>query len=886
MENPKPILSLFLILCVACGSKKNVDTPAPAFKVYGDSVVQGTFKAVAISPREIVSNYQSPANQFQSPRVDFKFSINARDNEMVSGQDHHINCLTDDCSTPVIEFGKQFDDATAIPAETYLHANTNLSIKLDMRKVFEDFSKKGFFETFNGEKIYKEDFKGVYVAGNRPPLSWDFDNLMSRTDLQMQDPDGDHIYELSLVLNAHDANKTTSAHWKLNTDISAYPQYSSPFPITDAIYNLSLEEMVKAVEPDSTFRTGKEWAGVWTRDISYSIILSMAILQPKVAQHSLMRKVKNGVIIQDTGTGGAYPVSTDRMIWAAAAWEVYKVTGDRNWLKTSYEIIKKSIADDLNTIVDKRTSLFKGESSFLDWREQTYPAWMQPADIYESECLGTNVVHHRAHFVLSKMAEELGEEATIISSRESAESISKAINTHLWSEEKKYYGQFLYGRNHKILSPRAEALGEALAVLWGIADDRRAKEIVHNAPVHQYGIPCIYPQIPNIPPYHNNATWPFVQSYWTLACAKAGDEAAVRQSLDAVYRPTALFLTNKENFVSSTGDYVGTQINSDNMLWSLSGNIALLYKVLFGIEYKTNELEFHPFVPMAYTGKRTLSNFKYRGAILNIHIEGDGSKIKSFTLDGKKLKQPVIPGTLQGSHEISIVLGNNDIESHVHVTESKIALDAPVVKINEQVVTWSSVGGAKEFKVIRNGKIVAITTENKYLITEQGYGEFQVIAVDHDGAESFASEPVEYAASPIVVELETFAGKATYPYKGFSGSGFVEISTKQNRKLPFEVTIPERGTYSVSFRYANGNGPINTENKCAIRTLTGKPGTAVTYVFPHRGTGEWSDWGYSNAVTFALDKGVHMFVLSFQVDNMNVDVNQAMLDAVRFVKVK
>jgi len=105
---------------------------------------------------------------------------------------------------------------------------------------------------------------------------------------------------------------------------------------------MSVEEMIKAVEPDSTFRTGKEWAGVWTRDISYSIILSMAHLQPEVAMKSLLRKVnKKKRIIQDTGTGGAYPCSTDRMIWATAAWEIYKATGDKDWLQQAYIIIKK-----------------------------------------------------------------------------------------------------------------------------------------------------------------------------------------------------------------------------------------------------------------------------------------------------------------------------------------------------------------------------------------------------------------------------------------------------------------------------------------------------------------------------------------------------------------
>ncbi len=44
--------------------------------------------------------------------------------------------------------------------------------------------------------------------------------------------------------------------------------------------------------------------------------------------------------------------------------------------------------------------MVKGESSFLDWRERP-SKWMEPADIYESECLGTNAVHFKANMVLS-----------------------------------------------------------------------------------------------------------------------------------------------------------------------------------------------------------------------------------------------------------------------------------------------------------------------------------------------------------------------------------------------------------------------------------------------------------------------------------------------------
>ena len=121
--------------------------------------------------------------------------------------------------------------------------------------------------------------------------------------------------------------------WKLKNDISSYPRLTTPNKLHAAIYNMGLDEMVNAVEPDTTLRTGKEWAGVWTRDVSYSILLSMAYLQPEASRISLMKKVTpTGVIVQDTGSGGAWPVSSDREIWTLAAFEVYKATGDRKWL--------------------------------------------------------------------------------------------------------------------------------------------------------------------------------------------------------------------------------------------------------------------------------------------------------------------------------------------------------------------------------------------------------------------------------------------------------------------------------------------------------------------------------------------------------------------------
>ena len=713
------------------------------FTVYSDSVVQGSFVAKAISENEILSNYESAGNKI-SPVINFKFSINGADNSAPVGKDNTIICGGDSSSykTPVIKFGSQYIDTTKVAPDGELKKSVKLTLRVNMSGVLQSFKKKGFYQTFDGKKIYKNDFQGVFVAGNVSPLTWDWNNLHSHKELEMTDSNHDGIYEITLILNQHPDENKTAGSWKLSKDISAFPQYQSDNMLPDALYNLALEEMQNAIEPDSTFRTGKEWAGVWTRDISYSIILSMAILQPKVAMISLKKKVENGKIIQDTGTGGAYPISTDREIWAVAAWEVYKVTGDKDWLNYAYGVIKNSINDDLENIYDPQTGMVKGESSFLDWREQTYPTWMQPADIYESECLGTNAVHFKANTVLSEMAAELGNKEDEKKYSDVADKIKKGVNQYLWQEDQGYFGQYLYGRNFKILSPKSEALGEALSVYFDVADQEKQERIISNTPVTPFGITCIYPQIPGIPPYHNNAVWPFVESYWALASAKAGNEQSVVRAMCAVYRPAALFLTNKENMVASDGDYAGTQINSSNMLWSLSGNISLVYRILFGIQYNTNNISFSPFVPKVFKGKRSLTNFKYRNSVLNIELNGHGDIITSFSIDGKELSDHIVPASLSGVHDIKIVLGNLELPlNNTNSVKNIFSPQMPEVSYRAGHLFWSDTSNnISTFKVIKNGKLLQTTKDTSFAIDTSKYGDYQVIAVAGNKSESFASE--------------------------------------------------------------------------------------------------------------------------------------------------
>lgn len=45
--------------------------------------------------------------------------------------------------------------------------------------------------------------------------------------------------------------------WKRKNDLSSYPKLKSNNLLHEALYNMALDEMVNAVEPDTTLRTGK-----------------------------------------------------------------------------------------------------------------------------------------------------------------------------------------------------------------------------------------------------------------------------------------------------------------------------------------------------------------------------------------------------------------------------------------------------------------------------------------------------------------------------------------------------------------------------------------------------------------------------------------------------
>ena len=87
----------------------NAQKSNATYSIGKDNVIQGKYFAKAKNDYQISSNYESPANLYQPADISFKFAINGRDNEMISGQDHHftVNAINGYAETPLIVFGQQ-----------------------------------------------------------------------------------------------------------------------------------------------------------------------------------------------------------------------------------------------------------------------------------------------------------------------------------------------------------------------------------------------------------------------------------------------------------------------------------------------------------------------------------------------------------------------------------------------------------------------------------------------------------------------------------------------------------------------------------------------------------------------------------------------------------
>ncbi|WP_421919537.1 hypothetical protein [Marinifilum sp.] len=664
----------------------------------------------------------------------------------------------------------------------------------------------------------------------------------------------------------------TANSWKQKRKLFDYPTYQCKHTLLNAIYNLSLEEIDRKIINDSIFSP----ESIATSTLGYSSILSLALLLPDVCQNSLIQRVRKDRIIQDSGTGGSWPISSDRLVWAIAAWEIYKAKGDKDWLRKSYFIIKNSLDDDLNVIWDYHSHLFKGEASFLNWREQSYPSWMSPIDIYESYSLSNQIIHYKALQVIIKMGSLLNKDTQKYS--HISEALKKSINKQFYLGEDQHLSQFKY-KNYNLLSDHSDALGESLANIWHVS-----KESDKQLPITNFGTPCFYPQIPNIPNYHNNTSWPFVQGFWNWAVAENRNTMAVLYGLSSSIRSTGLFLTNKENFEIDNGDFNYTESNSDRNLLSAAASVSNFLHVLMGIRLNAKEMEFKPVIPRELKGKHTLSNLKYQNAILHIEILGFGDKISSFTFDDTAYRRAIIPKDIEGHHKIVIKMNNQIPDGEkVNLVSNQTSPSTPTLSYRKQELHWNQIKNASHYKVYRNGELLLETKDN--YMTELSFEypvEFCVQAVDSLHYHSFLSKPIVLCQSKYEKFLEAEA------FQTNQKSSFIVLKKSDPEPYYFQIKAPKRGLYQISFLYANGNGDFDKGDKCVSRSLWQNNGYLGSIVFPQRGKGNWSDYGYSNSFQTKLKKGLNFFKISFEEfnDNMNGIQNAVRIDKIKLLRIE
>jgi hypothetical protein len=298
------------------------------------------------------------------------------------------------------------------------------------------------------------------------------------------------------------------------------------------------------------YQSGDEWTYVWTRDTAYAVDLGLAQINPQVAKNSLLFKLSkrrnaSGTlgedtteIVQDTGSGGSWPVSTDRVVWARAAFELLKYLdgADRTqFLKEAYTAIGNTIENDRIAAYDARDGLYRGETSFLDWREQIYPEWTKDAVVHlaMSKTLSTNVNHWKILDVAAKMAAELNQTANAAKYGQWASTLKTSIKTGLWRSDSGLFSMMKTTELDQAPVRRYELLGEALAIQDGIADKGQTTSILENYPHTAAGAAVVWPQMRGVKVYHNRAIWPFASSY-LIKAAKGRNADVVNRNFDTL----------------------------------------------------------------------------------------------------------------------------------------------------------------------------------------------------------------------------------------------------------------------------------------------------------------------------------------------------------------
>ena len=606
--------------------------------------------------------------------------------------------------------------------------------------------------------------------------------------------------------------------WRMrNPRPALFPEYESDQPLVDALYNMSVDYIADAMDGSGRFKVSQN---NYSR-LYCSIFLSLAALKPQQSMATLRAMVDGDSIIMQRE--GQWPVVSDHIGWATAAWEVYKVTGDSLWLSYSRRVIEKTLAINSQVLFDQSTGLVHGAgyttSKPLGERRMT---WMGYNDLFACMALGNNILTGFSYAILADMCEELEIENDY---QTEARHIKDAINQHLWNEDKGFYSSFLYGIAYPRKSPLTDNTSQAMCVLWGIADDDRAESLIAHTPVSDLGVNVTYPASIPVEPYFTNSSWATTQALWNLAAVMVGNENALRRGLGALYRAQALYQSHDIHIKDIDTDHLGTG----------ASNAAMVLKVLAGMHFTPDGIEFAPMVPAGMDGKKTLRGLNYRKAVLDVTIQGFGNEIVSITDNGTPLESAFLPYFIEGRHHIVITLKQNN-----HASQKVTVHHNEVILPPTPQITWRGDTGLIEgfvpgtsYRLSTNGRLSALTDSIFVLPETDGFAEFSV-EIAGKYVHGFMSRPyLRFGLTPQVAFLPDSVGGHT----------------------TIKVSVAEGGDYLLDVGY-HPTGSLDVREVSVNTHLMG------TLVMNGTNEREINGLAYSNMVPVQLLKGSNAITFS------------------------
>jgi hypothetical protein len=690
------------------------------------------------------------------------------------------------------------------------------------------------------------------------------------------------------------------------------PAVRSGSPMFDALFAMTVAEAhadsVDAIRDDSynngdpiachCFETGEKWHYVWTRDLSYALDLGLAGFDPSRAAESLLFKTSGlrpgaaapvGLpastvqIVQDTGSGGSWPVSTDRTTWALGAERTLanlSGAGRAAFAAKALAALTGTLEADRIAAFDPHDGLYGGEHSFLDWREQTYAPWIVDdlSWMARSKALSTNIVQLRAMRLAARLAHEAGDAARATRYAGWATTLATTIDRAFWNEKAGMYVTFLTADRTAAQVAKYDLLGNALAIEAGIADRQRSRRILSSYPFAPYGPPVVWPQAPDMFVYHNRAQWPFVTAYALRAAVAAGHVAAVDRAIGALVRGTAINLSNMENFewLSSRGRFDdGPEINSRRQLWSVGGYYGAVVGTIFGWQPDMDGVAVRPFLTTATRrmlgsgDTASLKGIHYHGKPVEITLRlppvaADGAyhPVASVVLNGRAVTGRIFDRDLaaQGNRiEIRFGTPATDGATVTQVPQipatshddarafmAKTPTIATVQRANRTVTVKlaGDIPATQRFALYRDGTLIGFDLAGSALIDKAPpvpalSACYTVVLLGQHASHPSAAvcAPGSAAQTITATDPKIVTTAERMPAEGGVGAPTIRLAAGKTLMVPIDVA--RDGMYVVTIRYDNHVHQLNTGITNAVKRImvthgdARDPASASVVQMPH-----------------------------------------------------